>query len=156
LLIDDGGPVLPPPYLAPQGRESLRVGWGLDDTIGTWCPRCGTEGYHLVMEAIAELHPGMRASVVCSYADGVATPLYALLNGDPGFDGARLEEGLHELSAWTASMEDAMAPSVQRVFYYPGNRHGALVVGPLDATPGLSDFLYAQVDGDPQWATVEP
>jgi len=155
-LIDDGGPVLRPPYLGPRAQESLRGGWGMDETIEPWCPRCADEGYHVVLETIAELHPGMRASVISSYGDSVATPLYGLLNTSLAFNGARLEEGLHDLSSWTDGLRETVSPSTQRVFYYPGDRHGALAVAPLSATPGLIEFLNAQLDGDEQWTTVEP
>jgi hypothetical protein len=152
-LIDDGGPVLRPPYLGPNAQAALRNGWGLDKTLEPWCPGCATEGYHAIHETLARLHPGLHSSVVCSYGDGVATPLYALLNGG-AFDGARLGEGLRDLSSWTASYQEAVSPSVQREFLYPGARHGALVVAPLDATPGLTDFLHAQLDESPTWVTV--
>lgn len=155
-LIDDAGPVLRPPYAGPMAKASLRAGWGLEKTIEPWCPRCASDGYHVVMQTIAELHPGVRVSVVSSYADNVATPLYGLLNGDLTFDGAKFEQGLRDLSAWSASYQDAIAPSAQRVFYYPGTRHGAIVVAPLSATPGLADFLDAQLSGDASWMTVEP
>jgi len=155
-LIDDGGPVLRPPYAGPVAHRSLRDGWGLDQTVEPWCPECGTEGYHFVMEKIAELHPGVRASIISSYADGVATPLYGLLNADATFNGAKFEAGLHDLASWTDSFQDTIAPGVVRVFYYPGDRHGALAVDALSATPGLTAFLNSQLDGDPQWATVEP
>lgn len=155
-LINDSGPVLRPPYAGPRAHSSLRDGWGLDTTIDSWCPRCGTEGYHVVLEAVAELHPGMRASIISSYADNVATPLYGLLNADFSFNGTRFEEGLHDLAGWTESYQDSVSPSVGRVFYYPGDRHGALAVDSLSATPGLTAFLNAQLDGDLQWATVEP
>jgi hypothetical protein len=154
-LIDDGGPVLRPPYAGPNAQSALRAGWGLDQTLEPWCPKCATDGYHAVMETIAELHPGVRTSVVCSYQDNTATPLYGLLNGE-GFTGARLEEGLRDLAAWSAGRQDAIAPSAERMFYYPGDRHGALVVGPLSMTPGLTPFLEAQLNGDPGWATVQP
>jgi hypothetical protein len=153
-LIDDGGPVLRPPYLGPNGQEALRTGWGLDKTLESWCPRCATEGYHTIHETLAELHPGLRSSVVCAYGDGVATPLYALLNGTP-FDGSTMEQGLRDLSEWTASFQPEVAPSIQHEFLYPGTRHGALVVAPLPATPGLTEFLSAQLDDSPTWATVQ-
>jgi hypothetical protein len=153
-LIDDGGPVLRPPYLGPNAQNALRTGWGLDTTLESWCSDCATEGYHAIHETIAKRHPGLRSSVVCAYGDGVATPLYALLNGTP-FDGAKMEEGLRDLSDWTASYQESVAPSTQREFLYPGTRHGALVVAPLGATPGLTEFLTAQLDDSPTWATVE-
>ena len=84
----------------------------------------------------------------------VATPLYALLNG-MAFDGSRMEAGLRDLSEWTASFQESVAPSTQREFLYPGARHGALVVAPLGATPGLTEFLTAQLDESPTWVTVQ-
>jgi hypothetical protein len=110
----------------------------------------------MVMQTIAERHPGVRVSVVSSYADNVATPLYGLLNADATFDGAKFEQGLRDLSGWAKSHQDEIAPSAERLFLYPGARHGALTVAPLSATPGLTEFLNAQLDGDPEWATVEP
>jgi hypothetical protein len=153
-LIDDGGPVLRPPYLGPNAQSALRNGWGLDKTLEPWCSDCATEGYHAIHETLARMHPGLRSSVVCAYGDGIATPLYALLNGAP-FDGSNLEAGLRDLSEWTASFQEAVSPSVQREFLYPGVRHGALVVAPLSATPGLTEFLTAQLDASPTWATVQ-
>lgn len=153
-LIDDAGPVLRPPWAGPLAQSSLRAGWGLDQTLEPWCPKCEAEGYHSVTETLAELHPGLRFSLISSYADSVASALYGLLNGN--FNGASFEEGLRDLSAWTATYEDAHAPSVARHFYYPGARHGALVVAPLSASPGLVEFLDAQFGNDPAWATVQP
>jgi hypothetical protein len=155
-LIDDGGPVLRPPYLGPVGQSALRAGWGLDKTIEPWCPKCATEGYHAVMETVAELHPGVRTALISSYADDVATPLYGLLNADLLFTGVKFEAGLHDLSASRAAAADTISPSVERMFFYPGTRHGALAVAALSATPGLAAFLDAQLGGDPTWATVEP
>jgi hypothetical protein len=154
-LIDDAGPVLRPPYLGPLAQSALRTGWGLDKTLEPWCPECATSGYHAIHETLARLHPGLRASVVCAYNDGVATPLYGLLNGDGTFDGSKLEAGIRDLSAWSASFQAEVSPSVQREFLYPGPRHGALVVAPLGATPGLSEFLTAQLEDNPDWATVQ-
>jgi Pectinacetylesterase len=154
-LIDDAGPVLRPPYLGPTGQAALRTGWGLDKTMGLWCPTCATDGYHNVMKTIAELHPGARISVIASYADGIATGLYALLNADVSFNGTKFEAGLRDLASWTDGFDDAIAPSATRVFFYPGSRHGALAVDRLSASPGLTDFLNSQLSGDPAWTTVQ-
>jgi len=154
-LIDDAGPVLRPPYAGPTARESLRTGWGLDKTLEPWCPNCAADGYHAIHETVARLHPGLRSSVVCAYNDGVATPLYALLNADPTFDGSKMEAGLRDLASWVDSFQADVAPSKQHEFFYPGSRHGALVVDALGATPGLTEFLTDQLEGSPTWATVE-
>lgn len=151
-LIDDAGPVLPQPYLGPMAHSALRAGWGLDQTLEPWCTDCATEGYHAVHETLARLHPGLRSSVICSYNDSTVTALYSLLNG--GFDGAMLDAGLRELSAQSASVQADVAPSVQHEFYYPGARHGALVVAPLSVTPGLTEFLNDQLNDSPTWATI--
>jgi hypothetical protein len=154
-LIVDAGPILPPPYAGPQATASLHNGWGLDQTIDTWCTTCPTEGYHTGYRELARLHPGLRSSIISAYNDGVATPLYLLLNGGT-FDGARFEAGLRELATFTDSYQDSLAPSTHREFYYPGTRHGALVVAPLAGSPGIVDFLNAQLSGDAGWTTVEP
>lgn len=154
-LIDDAGPVLPPPYLGPIAQQKLRDGWGLDQTLEPWCPDCATEGYHVIHETIARLHPGLRSSVICADNDGTVTPLYSLLNNDSTFDGSRLAAGLRDLATWTDSFQAAVAPSVAHEFFYPGSRHGAIVVAPLSATPGLTEFLRDQLDDSASWATVE-
>ena len=55
-----------------------------------WCPACKTEGLHAIHRTLAQLHPGLRSSVVCAYSDSVVTALYALLNGGP----SQLKAGL--------------------------------------------------------------
>jgi hypothetical protein len=153
-LIDDAGPVLRPPYLGPNAHSALRAGWGLDTTLEPWCPDCATEGYHVIHQTLARLHPGLRSSVVCAYNDGTVTALYSLLNGG-AFDGARLDAGLRDLSSWSAGFQADVAPSEQHEFLYPGSRHGAIVVAPLSATPGLTEFLAAELNDSPTWATVQ-
>ena len=152
VLIDDAGPTLREPYLSRRAQDTLIDGWGLAETIGPWCPECLTDGLHLANRKLAELHPGMRSSLVCATSDVVVFGLYALLNGGT----SDLEAGLLDLSGWIASFQDEVAPSRQREFLYPGDRHGAMVVAPLSATPGLADFLRAQLDDDPGWSSVLP
>jgi hypothetical protein len=154
-LIVDAGPILRPPFSGPTATASLHNGWGLDQTIDTWCGPCATEGYHSGYEELARMHPGLHSAIISSYADSVATSLYLLLNADIAFNGVRFEAGLRDLATWTASFQDTVSPSVHREFYYGGSRHGALVVDALAATPGLSDFLKDQLSGSPTWATIE-
>lgn len=150
VLINDAGPTLREPYLSRRAQDTLIEGWGLADTLGEWCPECLTDGLHLAQRKIAELHPGVRSSLVCATSDVVVFGLYALMNGGT----SSLEEGLLDLASWTASYQDEVAPSRQREFYYPGDRHGAMVVAPLAATPGLAGFLQGQLDNDPDWSSV--
>jgi hypothetical protein len=152
VLINDAGPTLREPYLTRRAQDTLIAGWGLDETIGSWCPECLTGGLHLGQRRLAELHPGMRSSVVCSTSDFVVFGLYALLNGDT----SSLEDGLFDLSDWIASYQDDVAPTRQRDFFYSGDRHGAMVVAPLSSTPGLAEFLREQLDDDPAWSSVRP
>ncbi len=154
-LIVDAGPILRPPYASATATASLHDGWGLAQTIDTWCSTCPTEGYHTGYRELARRHPGLRSSILSSYNDDTATPLYALLNADTTFDGAEFQAGLLDLATWTASYQDTLAPSAHQEFFYPGSRHGALVVDALSATPGLTDFLNEQLGGSPDWATVE-
>jgi hypothetical protein len=152
ILINDAGPTLRPPYLTEHAQDVIRAAWGLDQTVDPWCPTCATEGLHTGARALAELHPGLRSSIICATSDVVVFGLYALLNGDT----SSLEDGLLDLTGWVASYQDDVAPSRQRHFLYEGDRHGAMVVAPLSATPGLASFLDEQLRGDPAWSTVLP
>jgi len=149
VLINDAGPTLREPYLSRRAQDVLIAGWGLDETVGAWCPECLTDGLHVGQRKLAELHPGMRSSLVCATSDVVVFGLYALLNGGT----SSLEDGLVDLARWIDGYQDEVAPSRQRTFLYPGDRHGAMVVAPLSATPGLAEFLQQQLDGAPGWAS---
>jgi len=150
ILINDAGPTLRQPFLSQHAQDVLREGWGLDENIA-YCPACQSEGFHAIFRTLAELHPGLRSSLICADADVVVFGLYALLNGGT----SSLEDGLHDLSDWIASYQGEVAPSVQHELYYPGDRHGATVVAPLADTPGLTEFLTEQLDGSASWADVQ-
>jgi hypothetical protein len=158
LLIDDAGPTLRKPYLSDIAQASLKAGWGLDETFADLCPECGTDGYHLALQKIRELHPGARTALVSAYGDGVVRQLYSLLSLDPTManDANVLRNGLLDYSAWTAGLPAPDSSTRHREFYYWGDRHGALVVAPLSATPGLAQFLQAQLDDAPEWGSVIP
>jgi hypothetical protein len=66
-----------------------------------------------------------------------------------------MKQGLDDLHVWTQSIAASVQPSVHRVFYYNSNRHGALNVAALSGTPGLADFLSAQL-GNGAWDSVQP
>jgi hypothetical protein len=155
-LIVDAGPILPPPFAGPIATASLRNGWGTERTIEPWCSTCATEGYHTGYRELARLHPGLRSSILSSYNDNVATPLYALLNLDPTFNGARFAAGLHGLADWTDGYQGSVGASTHRVFYYGGDRHGAISVDDIWRTPGLLEFLYAQIEFKPTWSNIRP
>lgn len=158
LLINDAGPVLRKPHLSDHAQESLREGWGLDTTFDDLCPACDTDGYHLALQRIRELHPGARTSLVVAYGDTIVRDLYAALRLDPGFasDPHALRAGLLDYASWTAGLPDPDGTTRHREFFYPSERHGALVVAPLAHTPGLAEFLQAQVDDAPGWSNVHP
>ncbi len=146
-LIADSGPLMRDPYLSQIARNDLRSGWGLDDTVYQVCADCAVQGPGAAYQAIAARHPGVRQSVLSSYADVTASSLYRLLNYDVNFiDGDRFKRGLLDLA--TAN------PQI-RVFYFGGDRHGALPF-PLADSPGLVDFLNAQLSGDQAWQSVIP
>jgi hypothetical protein len=146
-LIADSGPLMRDPYLSQTARTELRTGWGLDDTVYQVCTECVADGPGAAYRAIAARHPGVRQSVLSSYADGVASNLYRLLNYDINFiDGDRFKRGLLDLAQGSPPL---------RVFYYGGDRHGALVF-PLADSPGLVAFLNAQLSGAPGWQSVIP
>lgn len=155
-LIADAGPLQRKPFLSNTAQSAVQKGWGLKDTIGSFCPRCITEGVHAIYEANAELHPGLRSSVICSYKDSVAYNLYRMLNYDINIlDSSKFEKGLKDLSGWIETYQPKVSPSVHRDFFYGGDRHGATVL-PFSQTPGLLGFLEDQLEGSPSWASVRP
>src|SRR5690606_21311316 len=92
-LIIDGGPFMRPPFLSESAQATLRERWGLDETIGSFCPSCLEEGFHDLYRVNATLHPGLRASLVCTYEDSVVRLLYGVLNGEP-FGASEMTAGL--------------------------------------------------------------
>ncbi len=154
MLIDDAGPVLRPPYLNRIASDTIHEAWGLATTIETWCADCVTDGYHAAYQATARLDPGARMSLICSYADSTVRLLYAALLSP--VENGRLEAGLEDLAASLESGTAGLAPSIARHFFYAGDRHGATETVPLAATPGLAEFLTAQLSGDPTWSSVQP
>ncbi len=149
-LINDCGPILRQPYLSKGATDKLRKGWGLDETIGKWCPSCMTEGVGMVYKALAELHPGLRSAQLSSHADSVTSNLYRLLNSDGSvIDGAWLKKGLDDHASWSAGW----TPGSHRVFYFPGDQHGSIAGSPM--VPGVAAFLDAQLAGG-EWSSVQP
>lgn len=153
-LVIDSGPFLRPQYLEPQAQATLRENWGLDRTVGAFCPSCLSDGFHELYRINAQLHPGLRSSLVCTLEDDVVRLLYDVLN-ETRYDGERLRQGLLDLADWHQTTSDDLAPSLHRVFLYEGTRHGALNVAALADTPGLSAFLEGQL-GEGDWENVLP
>lgn len=157
-LVIDAGPFLRPPFLEASAQRTLRERWRLDDTIGSFCPSCleaATDGgFHELYRVNAELHPGLRASLVCAYGDSVVRTLYGVLNGR-AVSADRLKEGLRDVAAWRGEGAAATAPGELEFFFYGGERHGALNVAPLSDTPGIATFLAGQL-GEGAWPSVIP
>ena len=65
-----------------------------------------------------------------------------------------LRDGLVDYASWIETSEGPQGPGAHRQFAYEGTRHGALVVAPLDATPGLLTFLNAQLGGGDDFQSV--
>lgn len=155
-LIADAGPLQRKPYLSNTAQNAVQKGWGLKDTIGEFCPACITDGVHAIYEAIADRHPGLRSSVICSYNDVTAFALYRMLNYDINIiDNQRFEKGLKDLSSWIEGYQGEVSPSVHRDFFFKGDRHGAIVL-PFDETPGLLEFIEDQLSGSSSWSNVRP
>jgi hypothetical protein len=165
-MINDGGPIQRREYFSEKSHEAIRQGWGLDDTVGTWCETCAEEGYHETLRWSHQLHPGMRSAQVCGYADSVVTGLYLLFDirnaqaftseerGDPPETYTSMKGGLVDLASWSETLP--IEGGMHRAFYYYSARHGALTVAPLGDTPGLAGFLAAQLDGSGDWSSVIP
>ncbi|MEO8083235.1 MAG: pectin acetylesterase-family hydrolase [Ardenticatenales bacterium] len=155
-LIDDAGPIVRPPYLTAAAQAKLHDAWGLGGTIEQRCPSCRpSTGYHEVYAFLARTLPGFRGSLISSYEDGTIRSFFTLLNG-AAVDGPAMRRGLDDLADWSAGWDPTDIPGRLRVFFYPGERHGALTTGPLSATPGLLEFLQAQLGNDAGWSSVRP
>lgn len=163
-LVDDSGPVQPRPFFSVNSNNALFKGWQLQDTIGTWCETCEEKGVHEALYWDHQLHPGLRSSVICAYADAVVMSLYTLF--DPGnalkfaitpiptppFTYSTMRPGLDALRTWSESFPTAGMH--RNLLYNGGDRHGALTVAAIDeaATPAIVPFLRAQLNrNDPLW-----
>ncbi|CAN5825726.1 hypothetical protein BH11MYX3_BH11MYX3_29350 [soil metagenome] len=153
-LVIDSGPFMRPPFLTTSAQATLRESWGLDGTIGPFCPTCLTIGFHELYRVNGELHPGLRSSLVSAYDDSVVRLLYSVLNKGP-FGSNEIRAGLVDLADWGEAALHGASPSLHRVFYYGGTRHGALQVDALSSTPGLVPFLAGQL-GTGDWPSVRP
>jgi len=151
-LVIDAGPFMRPPYLTTTAQEMLREAWNLDGTVGTFCDTCFTSGFHELYRVNGELHSGLRSSLICTYEDSVVRLLYSVLNGET-FEPDRMREGLADLADWGETTLASSRPSQHRVFYFDGERHGALQGAPLSAVPGLVEFLNGQL-GTGDWPSV--
>jgi hypothetical protein len=153
-LMIDAGPFMRPPFLAPSAQASLRESWGLDGTIGTFCPTCLEDGFHDIYRVNAQLHPGLRSSLFSTYDDSVVRLLYGVLNKN-AFGSTQMHDGLVDLASWTDAEISPTGPSQHRVFYYAGSRHGTLHLESLSKTPGLVQFIDEQL-GTGAWTSVRP
>lgn len=151
-LVIDSGPFLRPPYLTTTAQADLRVSWGLDGTVGTFCPSCLESGFHEMYRVNGELHPGLRSSLVATYEDSVVKLLYGVLNGET-FTSEAMREGLHDVADWGEETFDAEGRSQHRVFFYEGEGHGVLHIDALTTTPKLLEFLEGQL-GTGEWRSV--
>ncbi len=170
-LVNDGGPIQPRPFFSVNSHQAIRNGWRLSETIETWCETCAERGYHEALYWNHRLHPGLRSSQICAYADSVVMGLYTLFdaigNGPhfveviptPPFTYTSMRQGLKALNSWAEGFD---GPGMHRSLFYYGDRHGALSVVPIQsgagaATPWLAEFLRAQLDRDDHnWHSVIP
>lgn len=165
-LINDGGPVQTRPYYSVASHSAVRSGWDLASTVEQWCTGCAEFGNHETWRSIHALHPGVRSAMVCAYGDQVVMGLYSLFDplGNPPhftselipffpFVRISMRAGLIHLDTFVQGVPTTGA---HRSFYYVGERHGALTVAPFSATPGLADFLTAQLTDDTGWTSVVP
>ena len=136
------------PYLSARSRATdLAPAGASTATVYQVCTECVAAGPGCRLSGDRDAASGVRQSVLSSYADGTASSLYRLLNYDINFiDGDRFKRGLLNLASSNPEL---------RVFYYGGDRHGALPYRLADS-PGLLEFLNAQLSGDPSWQSVIP
>lgn len=151
-LVNDAGPLLRPPFLGEDGQAEIAAAWGLEGTLFGWCPRCETRGFHEVFARLHAIYPELRSSLVCTYDDDVVKALYMVITGPSILSAGRMKEGLLDFSAHAEGLGEPAGG--HRDFLYDGTRHGALSVAPLEATPGLAEFLAAQREDRADWTTT--
>lgn len=163
-LIDDAAPALEPAYLTPRAQAMLAEAWGLSETVLADCgPECEPVqggGLHRAILRWQLEFPGMRGSLVSSYRDTTVTLLHGLKTSSLSWlQPNRLEQGLKSFADFCEAHGEEVSPSRFQVFYYgppDERRHGALTTGALARTPGLAEFLRAQLEGDASWQSVRP
>ena len=163
-LINDSGPVQTRPFFSVNSHNAIRDGWGLSETIETWCESCAENGYHEALYWIHRLHPGVRSSQIVAYGDMVVMGLYGLFDAANAtrfqvdviptapFTYTHMRSGLDAYRAWSERFETAGMH--RNLLYHRGDRHGALTVAPIhdDHTPAIVPFLRAQMNrDDPHW-----
>ena len=143
----DPAPALP--VAARAGRAAR--GLGLRRHPGRVVPACLTEGLHEVHRRLAELHPGMRSSVVCATSDVVVFGLYAILNGGT----SSLEDGLARPVRLDRELPDGGRSEPTARVLLPGRpARGDGGRAARRDTPGLASFLQQQVDDAAAWENV--
>lgn len=142
-LLDDSGPVMRDPYLAPCLQQQWRDVWGFDGTLPEACDECFAAdggGIHHIVEFIGLRHPDQRFGYISSERDATISIFYSFGRDECAGLGAvypsgTFLEGLHDFR------DSVLRPLGNAGSYYiPGNEHTFI---------GGSRFYTTEVAGVP-------
>ncbi len=105
ILMDDSGPPMDDPYMAPCLQQQWRDIWGLDDTMPQDCTDCfGADGGGIVYmtQYISDTFPDAYVALVSSEEDSTIRGFFGYGENDcnvivPNMSGAKYKEGLYDL-----------------------------------------------------------
>jgi len=154
-LLDDSGPVLRDPYLAPCLQRTWREVWGLDATIPANCEACQAEDGGSISELVRWIgtrHPEQRMGLISSENDRTISTFFSFgLDECAGlgaiYPGKRFSEGLYDF------IEAVLVPTGNWGSYViPGTDHtwighSALYSTEVDGVR-LVDWVRALLDGE--------
>lgn len=141
-LIDDSGPALPAPYLAPSISTVWSTAWNLSAAVPAGCTDCATD-LDKVYGFYADQFPGHRAALLSYTQDGIISGFFQIT-------GQEFQTGLGVLAS------DILAHDIYRVFFKSGTSH--VLFGPATEENGvtLREFVTKMVNDDPTWSSVMP
>ena len=144
-LLNDSGPLLPPPYFSADLQSAWFTAWNLPAAFPPGCSDCEADWSNLY-GYLASSHADQRFALLGYDHDGVIAAYYQLT-------GDEVAEGLA-----TIVTEQFDANSNAHAFLATGTDHtmvgnpGAVAQGDVELLDWLSD-MYANDDG---WTTVQP
>lgn len=141
-LIDDSGPPLPAPYLAPSISSVWSDAWNLAAAEPAGCTGCATD-LDAVFAFYAAQFPDHRAALLSYTQDGIISGFFQI-------SGEEFETGLGVLTT------EILSHDIYRVFYKTGTSH--VLFAPTSEQNGvtLREFVTKMVNDDPSWASVMP
>lgn len=143
-LVDDSGPALPAPYIAPSVLSEWQNAWHLEQNVPPGCTECKTAVDALVTYSATQM-PKSRGALLDYTQDSVL----------PGFFGVTTEQFGQGLDVLAKQRLDAL-PSFR---YFFADQSDHVLLPHPDLTQNgvvLWDWIKAMFADDPSWVNVQP